>query len=155
MVYYLILCIIIINIIKDLAILVHFKYVLNSQNVVLWFCQFAKSQHCGTQVQANLESETLKDHIRRNWNWPFHGLWTDAVSVYADIDNGAQPWVYVSLCSRKEKNPFLWYFPHWNISRFDVLGCVPHICIRDSPVVPGGSPSLWPWRLYLDSSWVW
>lgn len=56
MVYYLILCII--NIIKDLAIRVHCKYVLIHK--MLFWGQFAKSQYCGTQVQAKLESETLK-----------------------------------------------------------------------------------------------
>lgn len=60
MICYLMLCIIIINIIKDLAIIVHCKYVLIHKMLL------SLQNHSGTQVQAKLESETFKDHIRRN-----------------------------------------------------------------------------------------
>ena len=43
---YLILYIIIINIIKDLVLLVHFKC--DSIHKMLFWAQFAKAQHCGT-----------------------------------------------------------------------------------------------------------
>lgn len=80
MVYYLILCIIIINITKDLAILVHFKYVLIHK--MSFWGQFAKSQHCGTQVQAKLESETLK-------------ITKEGIAIDPSMVCEWMPWVYM------------------------------------------------------------